>query len=272
MSRSNPTPTNPAQHFFTWSGSKGQLEWYNKEKQMRVPVKIPFEFMVLDELATITGFCEQDTSSYWSNEVRNVTREELTVKTSRGTKQVGLYKDLADVRSKGAKYAKSIYIAHKIGDDYVIGNLKASGAALTAWIEFGNTCVPQNGKTRLTGSIEGKKGTNTYLIPVFEYDHISKKENDIALELDRDLQVYLSQYLSASQLDKANEPDEVIEPELATPEQVAEFERLKAQGTRNARMDLRPDPMERVFTVGRSATEPLPEYEEDQIDINDVPF
>lgn len=207
MSRSNPTPSNPARRFFTWKGSKGALVYWDKENAKEVEVKLPFEFLPLDQLATITGFCEPDESSYWSNEVRSVAREELTVKTARGTKQTGLYKDLADVRSKGAKYAKSIYLAYKEDGEFVIGNLKASGAALTAWIELGNICKPENGKVILTGSEEAKKGATTYFTPKFEYSSADLDENEIAIDLDKELQVYLSQYLAAAHFDRAQQED-----------------------------------------------------------------
>jgi hypothetical protein len=208
MSRSNPQQTNPAKRFFDWSGGKGILQYYDKEKQERVEVKLPFEFLVLDELATVTGYCDQDQSRYWSNEVRSVARDELIVKTSKGIKEAGLYKNLADVRSKGAKYAKSIYIAFKDGDEYVIGNIKAYGAALTAWIEFSGTCNPQNGKVLLTGSQEAKKGATTYYVPTFSYMSASSDENEIAIDLDKELQVYLTKYLTAAH----SEPPEATQP------------------------------------------------------------
>lgn len=207
MSRSNPTPTNPAKRFLTWKGSKGILVYWDKEKEAEVEVKLPFTFLVLDQLATITGYCEPDESSYWSNEVRSVAKEELTVKTSRGTKQVGLYKDLADVRSKGAKYAKSIYIAYFDGDEMVIGNIKASGAALTAWIEFSNKSVVANGKVTLTGAEEAKKGTTVYFVPTFEWSNSTSDDDQLAIELDKELQVYLSLYLSPPSFDRAHQED-----------------------------------------------------------------
>jgi hypothetical protein len=200
MSRSNPTPTNPAKRFYKWSGSKGKLVYYDKEKQEEVEVKLPFEFLVLDQLATITGYNEQDASNYWSNEVRSVAKEEFTVRTSKGTKQVGFYKDLADVRAKGAKYAKSVYIAHLDGDEFVIGNLKASGAALTAWIELTNKYVLDNGKVRLVGSEEAKKGATTYFIPKFEWAPSETVEDEAAIRLDKELQLYLNQYLTAARV------------------------------------------------------------------------
>jgi hypothetical protein len=209
MSRSNPTLTNPSQHFFSWVGSKGILVWYDKDNQKNVEVKLPFTFMVLDELATISGFSKRDQSSYWSNEVRNVANEEFIVKTSKGIKQAGLYKDLADVRAKGAKYAKSIYIAHRIGDDYVIGNIKALGSCLSAWIEFSSRNVVGNGSVILTGSshVPEDHGINEYYIPTFEYHSSTDEENEIAIVLDRELQVYLNQYLAASKFNRSQEDE-----------------------------------------------------------------
>lgn len=217
MSRSNPAPANPAKRFFRWRGEQGELTYYDKEKQEEIVVKRPFTFMVLDELATITGFCEPEESSYWSNEVRSVAREELTVKTSKGVKQVGLYKDLADVRSKGAKYAKSIYIAFKDNeeDGWKIGNIRAHGAALTAWIEFGNKQITELGKITLVGSETAKKGKTVYHIPTFEWTNAETEEDEIAKELDQELQIYLAQYLAGVPTESFSDgtpvPDEVHE-------------------------------------------------------------
>lgn len=212
MSRSNPTPQNPAEKFFRWSGSKGKLTYWDKAEEKEIEVKFPFTFLVLDELATITGFCEPDSSSYWSNEVRSM-NEEFTVKTSAGTKEVGLYRNLTDVRSKGAKYAKSIYVSFLEGDAWHMGNIKASGAALTAWIEFGKKVLPMGGKCSITGAEKAKKGTNEYYVPTFGYDRYDEEENQIAIELDKELQAYLGQYLS-------KHPESEEESLLSTEEQI----------------------------------------------------
>lgn len=197
MSRSNPTQTNPAKRFFKWSGDDGKLVYYDKEKQQEVEVKLPFEFLVLDQLATMTGFSKKDKSSYWSNEVRSVAKEEFTVRTADGIKVTGLYKDLTDVRAKGAKYAKSIYVAYKDGDTFVIGNLKASGAALTAWIELSNKYVLDNGKVVLTAAVQAENGATTYFVPKFTWEPSETEEDEAAVSLDKELQAYLGTYLSA---------------------------------------------------------------------------
>jgi len=198
MSRSQPTLTNPAKRFFRWSGSKGKLTYYDKEAQKEIEVAFPFTFLVLDQLATMTGFHEQDQSTYWSNEVRSVAKEEFTVRTSKGVKQTGLYKDLADVRAKGAKYAKSVYIAFYDKGELHLGNLKASGAALTAWIELGKRHAVEHGKVRLNGAEAATKGATKYFVPTFEWDSSTSEEDSIAIELDKELQHYLGQYLNAA--------------------------------------------------------------------------
>lgn len=202
MSRSNPVPTNPAKRFFRWRGGKGELTYYDKEKQEEVAVKLPFEFLVLDELATVTGFCEADSSSYWSNEVRSVAKEKFVVRTSKGIKQSDFYEDLTDVRSKGAKYAKSIYIAFQDEDGLSIGNIKASGSALTSWIDLGNKQVTSLGKIVLTGNEKSKKGATTYYVPTFEWKNAEGEEDEIAKELDQELQEYFTQYLKGAQNDE----------------------------------------------------------------------
>lgn len=216
MSRSRPIETNPATRFFRWNGGDGSLEYYDKEKKQNIEVPLPFEFLVVDELATITGYCEPDESGYWSNEVRSVAREPFTVKTAKGTKETGFYRDLTDVRSKGAKYAKSVYIVFFENDEAMLGNLKVTGAALTPWIELAKTCKVENGKVAIIGADEQRKGSEkrpiVYFVPTFEYQHSTGIEDRVAMELDKKLQAYLDTYLQAKQEEPLPpEPDELVE-------------------------------------------------------------
>lgn len=206
MSRSNPTTKNPAVKFFSWSGSTGELVHYDKELEKRVSQKLPFTFIVLDELNTITGFSDEDTSSYWSNEVRNIKNDELIVKTSKGTRATGKYDELTEVRSKGAKYAKSVYIAYQDGGHKVIANFKVYGAALTSWIDFTKKANIYQVAVTVAGKEEAKKGTTTYFTPVFESKTITQEENEEAVALDRELQTYLNQYFAIKEDDEAERP------------------------------------------------------------------
>jgi hypothetical protein len=279
MSRSEPTLANPAQHFFQWAGSRGKLEWYDKTNQKRVEVRMPFEFLVLDELATMTGYSKLDASPYFANEVRNTTKEPFTVKTTKGVKQVGLYKDLADVRAKGAKYAKSVYIAHKDATgEYVVGNIKMSGSALTAWIEFGRNHVVQHGKIILKPGAKLTAPTGDYYPPVFEWVHSSSDEDSTAQKLDKGLQEYLRQYQAVQAEQASLWPNEPIDPELgkATPEQIADYERRKAAKlNNNAALDLGNGSKSRSLSQ-RDAEEPvtMPDIDlgNDDIDLDSIPF
>jgi hypothetical protein len=124
-----------------------------------------------------------------------------------------LYKNLTDVRSKGAKYAKSIYVSFLEDGNWHMGNIKASGAALTAWIDFGKKYLPMGGKCSITGSEKAKKGSNEYYVPTFSYDYYEKEENQIAIGLDKELQAYLGHYLS-------KHPESEEESLMATEEEV----------------------------------------------------
>jgi hypothetical protein len=224
MSRSQPQLTNPAGRFFTWSGSHGQLEWYDKENQKNVPVKLPFTFLVADQLSTITGYSDADESGFWSNEVRSIRNEELTVRTKKGTRYVGLYKNDQGIVQlpTGARYAKSIYIAYyDENGELQLGNIKASGVALTAFIELTGKHIVENGKCAITGSTEGKKGTTVYQIPTFEWSNSTAEEDEIAVTLDKELQVYLSQYLAAAQYNRSSQEEVTTENVTETSHEVA---------------------------------------------------
>lgn len=286
MSRSNPSLTNPAQHFLQWSGSRGDLTWWNKDKQENVQVKIPFEFIVLDELATISGYSDQDTSGFWSNEVRNITRDELNVRTKRGTKHIGLYKDIkGGAATTGAKYAKSIYLVHKIGDEWVMGNLKASGAALTAWIELGNHHVIQSGKITLTGSEEASKGATKYHIPTFEWNSTTDEEEAIAVEKDRELQVYLNQYLAQSVVTAEQDAEINGEPTVVMDDTVEPLQHNRSAGqsgydkakAKAAEIKAKSADEERI-AISKDDSQDISNlleqqrYEDSEIDLNDIPF
>lgn len=203
MSRSNPTTTNPARKFYSWAGSDGNLVYWDKDQEKEIKVTVPFEFMVLDQLSTITGWSDEDESRYWSNEVRDITNDELTVKTSKRTHAVAKYGDLTEVRAKGAKYAKSVYIAFKDGNELVIGNFKVYGAALTAWIDFTKKTDVYKCAVVLKGKSDVQtKGKTEYYLPVFEKKQVTPDTNEEAVRLDKELQDYLRAYFSLRNVDE----------------------------------------------------------------------
>lgn len=210
MSRSNPTAKNPAERFFQWRGGEeggGRLTWYDKESEKEVEVELPFSFLVLDELSTITGFSEKDHSGFWSNEVRNLMTDPLYVKTKGGVVATGLYGAISEaIKSKGARYAKSVYIAFKNDEgELAIGNLKIAGAALTVWIEFQKKFNVMECAVYISDKPKaGKKGTNKYWIPVFEGQKVNDASAKASDKLDQELQQYLGNYFNRkSDIDEA---------------------------------------------------------------------
>lgn len=270
MSLSRPQLQNPAARFYDWSGSRGELSHWDKENQVRVPVNLPFKFIVLDELHTITGYSDADQSGFWSNEVRK-TSQDLTVRTKKGVKYVGPYKNDQGIVQvpQGSKYAKSVYIAQKLGDEWVIANLKLSGAALTAWIDLNSKHRTEGNITALTGSVEGKKGATVFQIPTFEYGGSPTGDIlEVATELDAQLQGYLDTYFAAPKYDDNAEPIlDIDELGKATPEQVADYEKRKAE-----KLTAKDDIAE-VFTENPMNPDTVvTDIGDEPINLDDIPF
>lgn len=214
MSLSNPTAKNPAAVFLQWKGGAeafkengqvryegGKLTYYDKELEQNVEMDLPFSFIVLDELATITGFHEPSQSGFWSNEVRvrDLATKELVVRRKDGIVARGVYSKIAEkIKAQGAKYSISCYIAFKDTDgELKIGNIKLAGAALNAWIEFKKKFDVEQCAVFITDEPKlDKKGTNHFFSPVFEGQNLTEATKKEAVALDRELQNYLYSYLS----------------------------------------------------------------------------
>ena len=195
MSLSQERPTNPASHFL--KVKSGAVSYWDSSAQENVTVPTPLEFIVLDQLATIKGWSDQDESGYWSNEVRSVGKDVLSVRTKKGLKEQGVWKDIkGSVGIAGSKYHSSIYIAAKGRDGLEIQNLSLTGAALNAWIEFTQKNKVNRVKVILSGWSDAKKGSVSYKVPVFEAVPMEDGERDEAIELDKQLQSYLNEYFN----------------------------------------------------------------------------
>ena len=268
MSFSNPNLTNPAKHFFQWKGGEGKLQFYDKEKKVNINVPLPFEFIPIDQLATITGYSKQAQNGYYSNEVRNSAKEEFNVKIKGQTVFAGLYKNDQGVPQvpKGANYTASIYIVHKNrAGEYITGNLQASGSALTAWIEFGKNRIIGNGKVVMTKGEKQTSSVGDFYAPEFKYESLTEEDYAAANNADKELQIYLNQYLAAKPEDAPAEDWPSHEDVgKATPEQVKEFEDLKAKKQKPVDEDAEAESLYKSIASS--------ETEEETIDPNDIPF
>lgn len=219
MSRSNNnTNTNPVTRWFEWSGSTGQMKYYDRDTKENIFVDLPFSFMVLDQLSTVTGYSDEAQSGIWANEVRNVRQEELTVRTKLGVAGRGLYESVKSIN--GARYTKSIYIAF-VGEDgeLLMGNIKAVGAFLSAWIEFCKHTSVLKGCVTVSQATPKKKGATKYFVPEFKHDsEVSFELEQEAIALDKKLQDYLKAYFSTDEFAPTTSPEEFEELELVADE------------------------------------------------------
>lgn len=255
MSRSNNTEIiSPSKRFFEWQGSTGKLKYFDKsigEKGEIVILDLPFTFLVLDRLHTITGFSDADQSGFWANEIRDIKTEILTVRTKKGIEQKALYSELAPTLNKGASYAQSVYIAYFEGKDLMIGNIKIHGSAIGAWIDFCKGKDLYKIAINISGATPEKKGATNYFTPVFEAKQVSEATNEKATALDVELQQYLDLYLKKQSVDvpvKSNEDLKEAEHHNA----VSEFEKESQQSYTNNNTHQHEPP------VGNGADDDLP--------------
>lgn len=224
--------SNPAKKFLSWKSNDKCFSYFDKEiaegltdpeeikAKANVAVKLPFKFLVLDELASVKGWSDSLTGSIVSNEVKFISKEPMTVKAfhknAKGEKTSteiakGLYKEIKEkINSAGAKYHKSIYI---MLEDGTMANIQLKGAAVQKWGEF-----TQRSKKRLVDewvvvekALDGKKGAVEFTTPEFKFlRSISDAEAEQADEVFNILEAYLKTYLAKSDvpLPAAEEPEE----------------------------------------------------------------
>lgn len=242
MSRSNPTADpilNPSKRWFQWDSTTKQFKYYDKElphptdpkkKGANVNVSLPFQFMVLDVLTAVSGFSDEEQSSFYSNEVRNylgsTKKEILSVKLKGKEIAHGTWESIKDkVEALGAKFANSIYIGYFDENRQLqLGNIKLYGAPIGAWIET-SSAIAKAGKKieecafKVVTTKAGKKGSVTWNEPVFE-QIVTKPETDAkAIEIDKMLQSYLTTYFANT---STAEPETVPEPPKSLAEMIPE--------------------------------------------------
>jgi hypothetical protein len=200
MSRSNPhdNAPNPAVRWFEWNGEHGVIRYYDKDAKKNVDVALPFGFLLLDELASVRGWHDASQSGIYSNEVRDTRTDLLVVKAFKaGVLAEGLYKDIKDrVNTLGGSFVANGYIAFKHDGGLAIGSLRFKGSALGAWMEFrkAHRGALYSKAIDITGYTEGKKGRIVFRVPTFNTRDVSEATNEVAKELDRELQEWLTAY------------------------------------------------------------------------------
>lgn len=193
--------SNPATKFLSWKSNDKQFSFYDRETKENVLVPLPFRFLVLDEMHAISGWNDAAQSGIYSNEVKFISKETMTVKPFKGNEIAkGLYKDIKEkVKSAGGHYVKSIYI---MLEDGTLANLQLKGSSVQKWGEF-----TQKGKQRLVDewvvvdkAVDGKKGAVKFTTPDFKFERsISDSESELADEAFNKLEAYLTTYLAKAE-------------------------------------------------------------------------
>jgi hypothetical protein len=205
--------SNPATKFIDWKSNDKQFSYYDKETKENMAIPLPFKFLVLDELHTVKGWNDATQSAIYSNEVKFISKETMTVKPFKGNEIAkGLYKDIKEkIVSAGGHYVKSIYI---MLEDGTLANLQLKGSSVQAWGEFTNknrTRLPDEWVIVKTAK-EGKKGAVKFSMPEFSFDKsLSESEIEMADDVFNTLETYLKAYLVKSEIitDPTIEPDEI---------------------------------------------------------------
>jgi len=208
----------------------GTWQYYDKEKEEKVNVKLPLVFSILNQdLVSFKGYDEKNKRGIWSNEVRdkdhvvNIRAKDeklLTFKLS----EYKLSKD--KIQGLGGKYTKSVYIAVDVEGTFEIWNLQLSGSSLTGAIDMDNPDPSERedgwfGFTKVNKSklysnfIEvstfkmKKKGSSKFTIPVYSLgEEIDAATSDQLNELDKQLTEYLDYYFDKPEAVKEEKKEE----------------------------------------------------------------
>jgi hypothetical protein len=225
MARGDVQNVNPSTRWFKWAGSTGTVSYYDKEIKEDVEVGLPFTFLLLDVFSTITGFNESAGEKIWSNEVKDLSKDTLTVKSGKEVIARGLYKDIKDTAiSKGGGYAQSCYIAFKDEKgSLVIGNFMMKGSSfgggvhkpadknmkdieIGGWMAF---CKANKNELYTKAIVlEGKddricvNGATKFYAPKFRLKDIDPETDKKAIELTQVLKAYMAEYFKQKDADE----------------------------------------------------------------------
>jgi len=189
--------SNPATKFIDWKSNEKCFSYYDKEEAKNVLIPLPFTFLVLDELHTIKGWNDATSSSIYSNEVKFISKEVMTVKPFKGNEIAkGIYKDIKEkIVAAGGHYTKSIYI---MLEDGTLANIQLKGSAVQKWGDFSQKTKNRFADEWVTVANveEGKKGAVKFTTPLFSFQKsLTADESNLADTAFNTLETYLKAYL-----------------------------------------------------------------------------
>lgn len=212
MSLSAPRQVNPATIFIEWSGSKGKFYFYDKFTKENVYFEETIYMVPLDELSTIKGYHDDSRSGIYSNEVKNISKDKLIVKSFKGGLIAsGLYNEIKG-SLEGGKFGKSIYAA-KVSDDgkdLTLVNFQLYGSSLGSFIDAKINVDSGNVISLNSSTEELKKGTTIYFAPKIKKHEVRKDILERCVNMDIELQNYLNSYINTTEEEKEQITDAVV--------------------------------------------------------------
>jgi hypothetical protein len=170
-----------AEMYLEWKSDDKSFSYYDKAQGKNITVD-PGKFLFLMDRSTIKGWSESDQSGIYSNEVKNLSTDDLNVRTFSGKAIAsGKYADIKEAIAKaGGTFTKSIYA---MMEDGTIINFQLRGVSLRQWMDFtakSRRRLPDEWIT-IASVEEGKKGRVTFSFPIFEFSgSLNSKEGDLA--------------------------------------------------------------------------------------------
>lgn len=220
--------TNPTAKYLDWDQHEQSFSYWdaNLETPARVPVNLPFKFVVIRQRVVIMGFTnDENKDRIYSNEIQDsrIGFDVFNVRTKDGVIAKGVYKDIKNVvNQNGGRLCKVI---HAVCENEIVC-IRVKGNGLTSWI---NTVGTKKNSERLPdefiivkGFEEGEYNGEFYTYPVFDFAGSlnvtqNKKVDDLDKKLDKyyfDLSEEQSRRASqiASQIVHAEIPQAVQKP------------------------------------------------------------
>lgn len=205
--------SNPAQKFLNWKSNDKAFAYYDKEKGENVLLPLPLKFQFLEDFHTVKGWHDKSESGIYSNEVKYISKEELTVKAFKGGEiATGIYTDIrSKVRDNGGVYNRSVYV---VLEDGTIANIALKGSAVSAYSDFMKEHSNKiEGHWMVVASAKDlKKGATKYSTPVFEIgERFTADEMKLADECYKVISTYYEGYSSEKLEPKESEAEEEID-------------------------------------------------------------
>ncbi len=157
-------------------------------------------FITLDQLSGVGGYV-RNKGMYNSNEVHDITKQELKVWLRDGDKTTDVYEGLYlagkdKLKAQGVKFRKIVYgmlteDAGSLTASSVI-KLELQGASMTAWFEANIG----DGRLVSISDVEHVEGAISYYIPKYETGAMPSDWRDAAKDADRELQEFFDSFKS----------------------------------------------------------------------------